>query len=100
MTQRLMPPVNGLNNPFNMEDRVYQCSPGSTIDVPDTGGFFLDAPTLISNGWVPCSTSGVGVTAARPSDLSATSTFIDTTLGALVVYDGATWRNPVTGAAV
>ena len=40
-------------------------------------------------------------TAARPTDaLFAGACYTDTTLGCVVVYDGASWRNPVSGAAV
>jgi len=100
MTQRLMPPISGANNPFTFQGRVYSCSVGSTIDVQEGGGLFLDAQTLISVGWVPCSTSGVGTTAQRPPSQAAGATFIDATLSKLIEFDGKTWRDCVSGAAV
>ncbi len=48
-----------------------------------------------------------GTTAQRPlatdpdvPRLPAGTLFYDTTVGDLIVYDGATWRSPITGVAV
>ena len=48
-----------------------------------------------------------GTTAQRPlatdpdvRGLPAGLLFFDTTVGGLIVFDGATWRSPITGAAV
>ncbi len=100
-TYRLMPPANGAANPYTFQGRQYSCAAGSTIDVHDDTGAPFDETALASNGWTPTSTLGVGPTSARPTSVAkARDTFVDTTLGALIVFDGATWRNPVTGAAV
>lgn len=109
MTQRLMPPIASTNvtgltvNPFTQGGLNYSCTAGSTIDVREDGGnveggYYPHAQTLISNGWIPCSTSGVGPTSQRPPSQSAGSTYIDTTLSKVIIFDGKTWRDPVTGA--
>jgi hypothetical protein len=62
---------------------------------------------LAANGWVKIAVSGP--TSARPTTNESSGPyfvaarglhFVDTTLGALIVFDGATSRNPITGAAV
>ena len=58
-----------------------------------------------------CFVAMTGTTAQRPvlgvdndvmaaPQLPAGFHYLDTTLGYLVVWDGASWRNPATGAAV
>lgn len=67
-----------------------------TVDVPDDDAFVADA-----NGWTMVA-RGVGATSARPtwSRDRAGWTFLDTTLGFIIVWDGLAWRNPLTGAVV
>ena len=99
-THRLMPPSNGQNTTV-VNGRTYVCTLGSTIDVPD-----FDADILESNGWTRTTSGGIGTTAQRPILNQAGGTapkelnYYDTTLGYVIVYDGKTWRNPSTGAAV
>lgn len=111
MTVRLMAPVlfaGKLNpavtgNPLNVNGRVYPpVSPGTVIDVPD-----FDTAGLCGNGYTRIAISGP--TSARPSANPNTAPpyfaasglqFVDTTIGKLVVFDGATWRDPVTGSSV
>lgn len=72
--------------------RSYSVAPGSFADVPDH-----DATILLANGFI--SAGPVGATAARPATAMAGATFLDTTVGAVVISDGAgTWRNVATGA--
>lgn len=98
---RLMPPANGTANPFTFQGRTYSCAVGSTIDVHDDTGTPFDETALASNGWTPTSSLGVGPTGARPTSIAKPrDTFVDTTLGLLIIYDGAAWRLPTTGAAV
>jgi hypothetical protein len=74
------------------------------LDLPDH-----QAEYLAANGWLKIGT--VGSTASRPSSsianggagvytAQANSHHVDTTLGVLVIFDGAAWRNPLTGAVV
>lgn len=111
MTVRLMAPVlvAGLanpavtGNPVNVNGRIYPpVAPGTVIDVPD-----FDAAGLCGNGYTRIAISGP--TSGRPSTSQASGSlyfaapgvsFVDTTIGKLIVYDGATWRDPITGNAV
>lgn len=82
--------------------RSYTAGAGQYIDAlgdPASG----DAATLGSQGFIAICASGP--TSSRPN--FATSSvgigvrdvlFLDTTLGKIVVFDGASWRDPVTGA--
>jgi hypothetical protein len=97
---QLNPAVTG--NPVNVNGRIYPpVAPGTVIDVPD-----FDAACLCANGYTRIAISGP--TSARPTTNQASGslyyaapgvTFLDITIGALVVFDGKTWRNPVTGGA-
>jgi hypothetical protein len=95
------PAVTG--NPINVSGRVYPAvSPGTMIDVPD-----FDAAGLCGNGYTRIAISGP--TSARPSTNPNTTPpyvaapgvqFVDTTIGKLIVFDGAVWRDPISGSAV
>ena len=93
-TKRVFPPNDGrLSTTVN--GRTYTFPSGSYIDVPD-----FDADVLVANGWSAAASHGADVTAARPTNPKKGATFLDTTLGYNVVFDGKYWRNPVTGVAV
>jgi hypothetical protein len=92
MTTRVMPPAVG-GNPITVNGRTYNCAVGSTIDVPD-----WDAQLLSANGWLISAAGGVGATAARPANPKRGDEFVDTALGAQVIYDGKQWRNKTSGA--
>lgn len=93
-TQRVSPPSDGRNS-LTFNGRTYSCAVGSTIDVPD-----FDALVLIANGWTAASSHGADVTANRPANPKRGMTYLDTTLGAVISFDGKRWRNPLTGAIV
>jgi len=93
MTMRIMPPANGATTTVN--GRTYTCAAGSTVDVPDH-----DALVLESNGWTLVAQHGANTTALRPTNPVKNSTYLDTTLGFVIKFDGKVWRNPVSGAAV
>ena len=102
ITFRLLPPIQAVYQKITVKGRAYSATPGSTVDAPD-----FDAGVLISNGWMaPGPIQGSGATSARPvtlpvgSKIPAGYTFLDTTLGYVVVYDGANWRSPSSGTAV
>jgi hypothetical protein len=77
--------------------RYYSCSPGSTLDVP--GDPSCDASVLGSQNFAVVAMSGT--TGSRPTSLGikAGTLFIDTTLNAVLCWDGVTWRSVLTGAA-
>ena len=101
MTTRVIPCSNATaSTPAN--GRTYFSATGAQ-DVPDQ-----DAQILAGNNWIAVAQSGP--TSARPvSDPNGARlgptygigrSFLDTTLGYLVVFDGVAWRNPATGAPV
>jgi hypothetical protein len=74
--------------------RYYSAGSGAFIDAIDG-----DASVLGSQGFVAVGDAS-GTTAARPNNvyLRPGFTYLDTTLALIVIWDGAAWRNPVTGA--
>ncbi len=96
LNRRLLPPVNvGQQTITTPSGRVYTAAPGAFLDVPDN----IDASTLEGNGWTFVAFSGP--TSGRPGT-ALTSTpmatpgfrYYDTTISALAIFDGATWRSP------
>ena len=103
-TMRLLPPIAPGRQTISVNGRSHTCQIGSTIDVPD-----FDAGVMCANGWTsPGPVRGSGATSARPATFPSGTAFaippgftwLDTTLGYIIVWDGATWRNPATAAAV
>ncbi len=99
---RMLPPPAVGQQTVTVNGRRYSAAPGAAVDVPD-----MDANVLAANGWVVCAPSGP--TSARPTVNPNTNPpyvaapgfeFFDTTLGKLVFWDGASWRDPATGSAV
>jgi hypothetical protein len=66
----------------------------------------IDAAVLGANGW--CVYGMVGPTSGRPTatdpdmgvTFGAATKYIDTTIGAVIQWDGSAWRNVLTGATV
>jgi hypothetical protein len=91
---RVLPPPNG---PFSITltgNRTLSTTAGQYIDVDAA-----DAWAMAANGWVMLSRGGIGPTSSRLSSPYLGTQFTDTTVAAVIVWDGATWRNAVTGAA-
>jgi hypothetical protein len=64
------------------------------VDAPES-----DARALMSNGgWMIL--GQVGTTEERPATAKQGDRFIDATLEVEVIFDGTTWRHPVTGEEV
>jgi predicted NBD/HSP70 family sugar kinase len=86
--------VNG-PNPIVVNGRTYQCALGSAIDVPA-----FDAVVMMNNDW-NCFGWGSGPTSARPTGINVVPgmLWLDTTLGAAILWDGIVWRG-FNGAAV
>ena len=77
--------------------RSYTGAPGTALSVEDA-----DAKALAANGWIYEALTGA--TTDRPTAINGVALrpgfkFADTTVGYTVMWDGAAWRNPVTGAA-
>lgn len=99
-TIRMLGPTTADSTTVNM--RGYSGVPGGVYDVMDG-----DAPALAARGWVKVALSGP--TSSRPT-FSWSSTlgyinsvgtlYLDTSLGKVIAFDGAAWRDPATGAAV
>ena len=90
---RVMPAGSGKFTTTTVNGRTYSCALGATIDVPD-----FDAAVLTANGWIQV--APVGTTSQRPVKPGIGNFFHDTTVGYLVIWEGAAWRNPATGSAV
>lgn len=90
---RVMPAGSGKVTTTIVNGRSYTCALGATLDVVD-----FDAFALTNAGWVKVAT--VGTTAQRPAKPTLEQRYHDTTLGYIIVWEGAAWRNPATGAAV
>lgn len=103
--------VSAPGNPITVRGTTYSSPIGTPLDVEWT-----DAQLLIANGWTPVARDGgrgstepgqVGTTAQRPTagsggrvPLVQGTQYVDTTLGAIIVWDGSNWRNAITGEAV
>ena len=94
---RVMSPAKA-GSPISCFGRSYSQTPGLVLDVPDG-----DAELLFRNQWLVLGQSGPS--SARPTTLTPGrfvaqhgDQFFDTTLGKVLSFDGATWRDPATGA--
>lgn len=98
MTTRVIPPSDGLHNTITVNGRTYTAPANGTVDMPD-----WDAQIACANGWSHSASGGAaGATSARPvlGKSEKGKTFLDTTLGFVVLWDGEKWRNPSSGAVV
>jgi len=86
----LVPPA-----PFPAQ-RAYATTVGTPIDVP--GDMTGDAEQLANQGFAVIAQSGT--TALRPNSPKPGTPYVDTSLNAFIFWDGANWRNAVTGASV
>ena len=102
MNWRMLGPVAVAAQSFTVNGRAYSGSAGHVYDILDA-----DADVLGANGWVKVAVSGP--TTSRPTTGQAVNPnyyaapgvrYFDTTLEKLIVFDGATWRDPTTGASV
>ena len=98
---RLIAPARAAS-PITVFGTTYAQVPGGVTDCPSG-----HVATLVQAGWTYVSLSGT--TAQRPSQsvvlagidgLAPGLEYHDTTLNLCIFYDGITWRNPATGAAI
>jgi len=74
--------------------RLYSAASALVVDAPET-----DARTLAANGgWMLL--GQVGTREERPPAPRRGDRFIDTSVEAEVIFDGAAWRHPATGEEV
>ena len=71
----------------------YTGSPGTFQDVP------LSDVTCLT-GYTPIALSGPTSQRPLPPNISIGGFYIDLTIGLAIVWDGNSWRNPVTSAIV
>jgi hypothetical protein len=92
-------PGAGAPNPMTIvgTQRKYTFTAGSFLDVPD-----FDAQMLAHAGHIiGASRSGsVGPTSGRPSAPGRGDQYTDTTVGAIIIFNGSSWVNSTTGAVV
>lgn len=94
----MQPPATG-NKTTRINGRTYTGVLGTPQTVPD-----FDADALQANGWMRVAVTGT--TAQRPTSagvgvpLAVGYSYNDTTLAAMIRWDGAKWRDAITGAAV
>lgn len=98
MKCRMLPPTAGKNLTARVNGRTYTGVTGTPQDIEEP-----DALVLEANGWTRVR-GYVGTTTERNAmstvGLPRGTEWMDTTLAYKVVWDGATWRRPDTGAAV
>lgn len=96
MNVRMLPPGNTIASVGTLKSaqtgRSYSATAGTTVDVPE-----FDVPFLEANGWVRL--AYVGTTAQRPAVPAKGVPYIDTTISKVVVHEGNTWRDLITGTA-
>ena len=92
---RLLPPADGRAQSVWIDGKLYSSKAGRFVDAPAT-----DALELVAAGWG--FVGPVGGTGDRPAATEATPglAFLDTDHGGVVVWDGRTWRDPMTGETV
>lgn len=94
---RLVP--HGSSGKATTQSGKYNATPGSFVDIfNDT----TDLTLLTANGWHALGM--VGTTANRPdpysNNLKGGMPYIDTSLAAVIIWDGLNWRSPLTGSIV
>ena len=91
------PPGTGTSSksPITVNGRRYVPVPGTPQTVPDQ-----DASILCANGWFYGSGAvgaATGTTAQRPIAPTIGQNFNDTTVGAMIFWDGIAWRHHLSG---
>lgn len=100
--QMMVMPAPNCANPIAVNGRSYAAPLGTYLTVP-----LSDGQVMTANGWLTNCARGAGTTADRPPrgsiDVQAGvdgTTFFDTTVGALIIFDGVNWRHTGTGSIV
>jgi hypothetical protein len=91
---RLLIPSSCNRIAFTYNGRPYASADGRVVDAPES-----DARALAANcGWMIL--GQVGTTEERPAAARQGDRFLDISIGLEVLFDGDTWRHPVTGEEV
>lgn len=93
MTTQVLPPANG--GTLQCFGRTYVGVAGTPLLMPDQ-----DAQIAGANGWTVVAKQGAGATTARPTNPQKGDQYLDTTIPAVIIFDGKLWRNHATGASV
>lgn len=93
MTIQVLPPPTG--GTILIYGRTYVGVAGTPVLMPDQ-----DAQVAGANGWTIVAKQGAGATATRPTNPQKGDQFLDTTIPAVIIFDGKVWRNHATGASV
>ena len=100
--QMMVMPAPNCANPIVVNGRSYASTLGAYLTVP-----LSDGQIMTANGWLTNCARGAGTTADRPLrgsiDVQAGmdgTTFFDTTVGSLIIWDGVSWRSLATGGIV
>jgi hypothetical protein len=100
---RVFPPA-GPATTTNVNGKNFQAAPGAFLDVDESV-----AESLVNASWTYATPlnaggrtihGGVGPSSARPTPPVRGQHYLDTQIGADIVYDGQTWRNSLSAAAV
>lgn len=98
VTNVVLAPGDKALNPITIPGttRKYTCAAGAVIAVPD-----FDAGILRTSGWVKTHGGTTGPTSGRPVTPDIGTYYLDTTVGAQVVYLGPKqgWVHHATGAS-
>ncbi|BEH49316.1 hypothetical protein ACGYTQ_10280 [Burkholderia pseudomallei] len=92
-------PVGAPHNVVTPAGTPYSAWPGNPISVGSA-----DATILTQWGWIfgargnPLALEGTS--ANRPASPVVNDRYLDYTVGKQIFWDGANWRDPITGAAV
>ena len=99
MIQMQVMPAPNIPTNITVNGRSYVGTVGAYQTVP-----LVDGQVMLANGWISTCARGSGATIDRPLpgsiDVQAGkpgATFHDTTVGALIAWDGINWRTVVTG---
>jgi hypothetical protein len=93
-TVRFTPPASNGAVTIKVNGRTYTCAQAATIDVPD-----FDAAIMAGNGWINLGDL-VGTTAQRPTGVPIGTRYSDTSLSAIVVWNGKSWIHFQNGTVV
>jgi len=99
---RVFPPTDG-RSPITVGGRSFSPSAAAYFDVE-----YPIADALAANGWTKFAQCGAtverppvrGPSSGNPIVASPGAPFVDTTLSAVIMFDGSVWRDVLTGAAV
>ncbi len=96
---RMWPSADLNVSPKTVNGRTYSGTPGVAQSI-----VFCDAAQLQSNGWTRIAPTGPSSMRPHgqtgPNSVGPGDSFFDETLNLLIVFDGASWRDPVSGSVV